>query len=59
MKYVVTGINKMTGEREAISNPHSEWKATELLMRWKARNRNTRPYKRLRVEPAAMEGSLF
>ena len=59
MKYIVTGINKLTGEREAISNPHSEWKAHELLARWKGKNRNTRPYKQIRVEPAEQEGNLW
>lgn len=59
MKYVVTGINKLTGEREAVSSPHSEWNARELLAKWKSRNCNTRPWKRLRVEPAGAEGSLW
>ena len=56
MKYVVTGINRLTGVREAVSNPHSEWKAEELLARWKSRRSNRRAYIRLKVEPAAVEG---
>lgn len=32
-KYVVTAVNNLTGEREAISSPHSRWKTEELLTR--------------------------
>ena len=28
--YVVTGINKLTGEREAVTKPHSLWKTREM-----------------------------
>ena len=30
-KYVITAVNELTGEREAISRPHSRWKTEELL----------------------------
>lgn len=35
MKYVVTGVNRLTGEREAISLPHAEWKAHDLMRKYK------------------------
>lgn len=30
-KYVVTAVNNLTGEREAISRPHSRLKTEDLL----------------------------
>lgn len=30
-RYIITAINRLTGEREAISAPRSEWKAREML----------------------------
>ena len=30
-KYVITAVNELTGEREAISRPQSRWKTEELL----------------------------
>lgn len=58
MKYVVTAVNRLTGEREAISSPHAEWKAYELLA--KARDMQRRSgsrsaWLRPRVEPAQTE----
>ncbi len=59
MKYVVTGISRLTGEREVISSPHSEWKARLLMERQKAKNTSRSAYSRLKVEPAVCEGSLW
>ena len=53
--YVVTGINKLTGEREAVTKPHSLWKTRELASRQHSRS----AYKWLKVEPAVREGRLF
>lgn len=54
-KYVITAINRLTGEREEISSPHSEWKARELLLKMqRTPNRTsyrTRAYKNPRLEP--------
>lgn len=58
MKYVVTAISRLTGERVIISAPHSEWKARLLLEREKARRTRTSAYSRLKVEPAEREGRL-
>lgn len=41
-KWVITAVNKLTGEREVISNPHSRWKTEEMLT--KAR-RDTRRHR--------------
>lgn len=59
MKYVVTGINKMTGEREPVTKPHSEWKAREMREKLAARQHSKSAYKWLKVEPAIKEGSLW
>ena len=62
-KYVVTAVNRLTGEREEISRPHSRWKTEELLAkarRDRARHREQACYSLHRMEPGvAREGSLF
>ena len=61
MKYVVTGVNRITGEREAISSPHVEWKAYDLMRKYKghqARAGKNSAYTRLKVMPASQEGEL-
>ena len=55
MKYVITGINKLTGQREKISNPLSESTAIEkkrLLLASPARGR---PLKYIRIKPFPFE----
>lgn len=32
-KWIITAVNNLTGEREAVSRPHSRWKTEELLTR--------------------------
>lgn len=61
MKYVVTGVSRLTGEREAISSPHSEWKAYELMQKyrgWQLKAGKKSAYTRLKVQPACTEGEL-
>lgn len=58
MKYVVTGISRLTGEREVISSPHPEWKAQLLLAQAKSRQTRKSAYKHLKVEPAVREALL-
>ncbi|MCR4957854.1 MAG: hypothetical protein K6B13_04510 [Prevotella sp.] len=58
-KYVVTGINKLTGEREAVTRPHSLWKTRELRDKLAARQHCRSAYKWLKVEPAESEGSIW
>ena len=61
MKYVVTGVNRLTGEREAISSPHSEWKAYDLMQKyrgWQLKAGKSSAYTRLKVQPACTEGEL-
>ena len=59
IKWVVTGINKLTGEREPVTKPHSEWKAREMRDKLAARQHCKSAYKRLKVEPAEKEGNLW
>lgn len=51
-KYIVTGINKLTGERVALSLPMSREDAEKCLQRERENRRSHRsmPYIRLRVE---------
>lgn len=61
MKYVVTGENRLTGEREVISSPHAEWKAHDLMLKYKGhqvRAGKNSAYTRLKVMPASQEGEL-
>ena len=61
MKYVVTGVNRLTGERETISSPHVEWKAYDLMRKYKgyqARAGKNSAYTHLKVMPASQEGEL-
>lgn len=53
-KYVVTAVNNLTGEREAISRPHSRWKTEDLLTRARRDHRRHRKqacYSLHRIEP--------
>lgn len=59
MKYVVTGINKLTGEREPVTKAHSMTKALEMRDKLVRRQHSRSAYKCLKVEPAEREGNLF
>ena len=39
-QYVITAINRMTGEREAISAPRSYYKSRKLLQQWQTRTKD-------------------
>lgn len=41
-KWIITAVNKLTGEREAISRPHSRWKTEELLTKARRDHRRHR-----------------
>ena len=58
MKYVVTGVSRLTGEREVISNPHSEWKANLIMERTRGRSKKA-AYTRLKVEPVERGGCVM
>ena len=61
MKYVVTGVNRLTGERETISSPHSEWKAYDLMQKYKGlqlKAGKSSAYIKLKVQQACTEGEL-
>lgn len=61
MKYVVTAINRLTGEREAISLPHEKFRAETMKRQYlqKYTCKRNRPFIRLRVEPVDKEGNLW
>ena len=61
MKYIVTAINRLTGEREVISRPHEKFRAETMKRRYIQRyvDVQNRPYTRLKVEPAAGGGELW
>lgn len=61
MKYVITGINRMTKQREVISRPKKYFAAHEMLERWLRRYANVRKpaYTSLRVEEAVEELPIF
>ena len=59
MKYVVTGVNKLTGEREPVTKPHSEWETRGLRDKLAAKQHSKSAYNRLKVEPAVSELNLF
>ena len=58
-KYIVTGINKLTGEREPVCKPHGLTKTMELYGKFKERQHSRSAYKHLKIEPAAREGDLW
>jgi hypothetical protein len=53
IKYVITGVNKLTQEREIISQPMAEWKAEMIIKKAKSRallKRSKPAYSRLKKE---------
>lgn len=59
MKYVVTGINRLTGEREPVTKPHRLWKTREMRDKLAAKQHSRSAYKWLKVEPAIREGDIW
>lgn len=53
-KYVITGINRLTGEREAISGKHNYLQTQKMLSRWQKiyREKKTPLYTFLKMEEA-------
>ena len=58
-KYVVTGISKLSGEREVVTKPHGLTKTLELRDQLAARQHCRSAYRRLKIEPAEREGRLW
>ncbi len=53
IKYVITGVNKLTQEREIISQPMAEWKAEMIIKRAQSRallKRGKPAYSRMKKE---------
>lgn len=57
--YVVTGINKLSGEREAVTRPHGLTKTREMRDKLAARQHCRSAYRWLKIEPEEREGSLW
>ena len=61
-KWIVTAVNNLTGEREAISRPHSRYKTEELLVKARRDHRKRRKqacYSLYRMIPyVEQEGTL-
>ena len=61
-RYIITAINRLTGEREAISRPHSRYETEELLTRSRRdhrRHHNGHCYSLYRMERyVGQEGCL-
>jgi len=55
--YVLTGINRLTGEREQISNPHSLTKVREILARLRPNRKQA--YLKIEIEPAVRQGCIL
>ena len=55
MKYVVTGINKLTGLRERISNPLSASTAIKKKRQLLDSPARGRPFKYIRIKPFPFE----
>lgn len=51
-KYIVTGVNRITGDRQAVCRPKSRIDALQLLSRYRQdrSHRGHKPYLRLRLE---------
>ena len=61
MKYVITGISRLTGECVIISNPQDKDVAQALMKRQNHKNhgRGKCAYRKLRLAPAESEGMLL
>ncbi len=60
-RYAITAYNRLTGERDIISAPHSEITTREMLAKRQRAMQGKRklPFIRLRMEPAVREGKIF
>lgn len=58
-KWVITGLNRLTGEREAVTRPHNRDTTATMLERLKRRQNSKSAYRLLRMKPAAEEGRIF
>lgn len=58
MKYVITGRNRLTGNREAVSSPKSREEAESLFVQARKLLSRHSVYTRLRVEEAVEQAEL-
>ncbi len=59
MKYVITGINRFSGERHVISKPYEKEEAERMRNKKAKGNNRYSVYTRLKVEPYTHEGDIF
>lgn len=59
MKWVITGVSRLTGERDVISSPHPKEEARRLMSQATERQHRFSAYYHLRLEPAVREGNLW
>lgn len=58
MKYVITGRNRLTGNREAVSRPKPREEAERILANAKKLQNSHSAYSWLRIEEAAEQARL-
>lgn len=59
MKYVITGMSRLTGERVVISKPMEKEMAVQLRKKKALSNNRYSAFTRLKIRPALQEGCLF
>lgn len=58
-RYIVTGINRLTGERGVCSRAYNLERCQKVRDAMAKANHRTSVWTRLKVEPAAREGELY
>jgi len=58
MKYVITGRNRLTGNREPVSSPKSREEAEKLLEQARKLSSRLSAFTMLRIEEAAKQARL-
>lgn len=58
-KWVITGVNRLTGERETVTRPHNRDTTVAMLERLKRRQNSKSAYSLLRMKAAETEGRIF
>ena len=58
MKYVVTAINRLSGEREAVTSPKDKETAVRLCVQLKLLKASKRVWLRPRVKPCPLAGGV-
>ena len=59
MKWVITGVSRLTGERVSLSVPMEKERGDRLLRLVQKRQHSGSAYSRLKLQPACGEGWCF